>query len=77
MVSPPLSVCRQFRQHQLQEIGRYAPVIPALKVGIPADIGHGGQEFGQRAAPWSERSRRQDGAVLGLGAVAMGSGLLF
>ena len=60
-----------------QDIGRYTPVLPALKVVIPADIGHGGQEFGQRAVPWSEQSRRQDGAVLGLGAVAMGAGSLF
>ena len=60
-----------------QDIGRYFLVLPALKVVIPADIGHGGQELGQRAAPWSEQSRRQDGAVFGLGAVAMGPGPLF
>ena len=60
-----------------QDIGRDALVLPALKILIPADIGHGGQEFGQRAPPWSEQSRRQDGAVLGLGAVAMGPGSLF
>ena len=60
-----------------QDIGRYAPVIPALKVLIPADIGHAGQGFGRRAPQWSEQSRRQDPAVLGLGAVAMGPGSLF
>jgi hypothetical protein len=34
-----------------QDIGRNALVIPALKIGNPADIGHGGQEFGQWAPP--------------------------
>jgi hypothetical protein len=59
-----------------QDIGRYGLVLPALKIGIPADIGHGGQEFGQLAPPWSEQNRRQDGVVRDLGAVAMGPGSL-
>jgi hypothetical protein len=60
-----------------QDIGRYGLVLPALKIGIPADIGHGGQEFGQWAPPWSEQNRRQDGAVLGFGAGGIGPGSLF
>jgi hypothetical protein len=48
-----------------------------LEVIIPAHFEHGGQQFGQWAPRWGEQGRRQDGAVFGPGAAAMGAGPLF
>jgi hypothetical protein len=53
-----------------------ARILVSFEVGVLSDIGHGGQQISQVAARWVQQRRRQDGAVLGFRAAAMGSGAL-
>jgi hypothetical protein len=52
-------------------MGRRPRGLDALEIGIQANIGHGGEHFGETPAPWTRQGAGQDGPMFSLRAAPM------